>query len=306
MKPADPSLRSGLRFAVLCFLGAGLVCAQDWKSADSFRGVDLSNLTAAQKATVLKILREHDCSCGCGMKLAQCRVVDPSCSYSRGLATVIVQAVREGKSEADAVAAAAASKFAHVEEPKLLEDPVSIPTGGSPWTGPQNAPVTLVEFSDFQCPYCVAATPQLEAVLKAYPTQVRLIFKQYPLEMHSQAAFAATAAIAAHKQGKFWPMHDAMFANHDNLSRDNILALAKQNGLDMQRFQADLDSTEVQEAVTRDIQDGDRVGVSGTPTLFVDGQHYNGPIELDALKSVIDAELKHPASNAQPASANSK
>ncbi len=288
--------------AALCVFGACVVWARDWKSADALNGVDFSGLSAGQKTTVLKILREHDCSCGCGMKMAECRMIDPSCSYSRGLASVIVQAIKQGKSESDAIAAASASKYAHVQEQKLLEDPIAIPTGGSPMRGLQSAPVTLIEFSDFQCPYCVAAFPELEAVLKAYPTQVKLIFKQYPLETHSQAALAAAAAIAAQKQGKFWAMHDAMFTAHDNLSRDNLLALAQQNGMDLKRFQEDLDSVEVKEAITRDVQDGDRAGVSGTPTLFIDGQHYNGPIELVALKPVLDAELKHPAIGAQTAS----
>lgn len=289
-------------FLLLCALGAFIVYAQDWKSAEALPAVDLNGMSSAQKASVLKILREHDCSCGCGMKMAQCRMLDPSCSYSRGLAGVIVQAIKEGKSEGDALAAASASKFAHVQQPKLLEDPVPIPTGGAPFTGPQNAPITLVEFSDFQCPYCAAATPELAAVLRSYPTKVKLIFKEYPLEMHSQAAFAAAAAVAAQRQGKFWAMYDAMFAAHDDLSRDNILALAQKNGLDLKRFQADLDSVEVKEAITRDIQDGDRLGVSGTPTLFIDGQRYNGPIELESLKPVLEAELKHPPLGAQTAS----
>ncbi|MBV9303164.1 MAG: thioredoxin domain-containing protein [Acidobacteriaceae bacterium] len=284
---------------ILCCLGASLLFAQDWKSADSLPGVDLAGLSPSQKTAVLKILREQDCSCGCGMKMAQCRIVDPKCTYSRGLATVIVDAIKSGKSESDAIAAGSASHYGHVQQPRLLEDPILIPTGGSPVLGQQNAPITLVEFSDFQCPYCAAAAPELEAVLKAYPTQAKLVFKQFPLEMHSRAALAAAAAIAAQRQGKFWAMHDAMFSARDNLSRDNLISLAQKNGLDLKRFQEDLDSTEVQEAVTRDVQDGDRAGVTGTPTLFINGQHYNGPIELDTLKPVIDAELKHPAAAAQ-------
>jgi len=189
-----------------------------------------------------------------------------------------------------------------VQQPRVLEDPIAIPVGGAPSLGPQNEPITLVEFSDFQCPYCAAAAPELAAVLKAYPTQIKLIFKEYPLDTHSQAALAAAAAVAAHKQGKFWPMYDAMFAARNDLSRDNLVTLAQKNGLDLKRFQADLDSTEVKEAITRDVQDGDRAGVSGTPTLFIDGQRYNGPIELGSLKPVLDAELKHPALAGQTAS----
>jgi protein-disulfide isomerase len=293
---------SFLRLAGLCLLSACLLVAQDWKTAETLPGIDLGNLSAAQKATVLKILREHGCSCGCNMKLAECRVVDPNCSFSKGLAAAVIDAIRQGKNEADAIAAADASKWAHTTPTRLLDDPVSIPTAGAPSIGPQNAPVTLVEFSDFQCPYCIAAFPEIKAVLSAYPTQVKLVFKEYPLEIHSEAEFAAIAAIAAHKQGKFWVMHDAMFSSR-NLSRDSILALAQKNGLDMKRFEADLNSTEVRETIIRDIQDGDRAGVEGTPTIFVNGKRYNGPIVETSLKPVLEAELHHGAPASQRASA---
>ncbi len=273
---------------VLCSLSASLLMAQDWKTAVSLQGVDLGNLSPAQKATVLKILREQNCTCGCGMKLAECRVVDPPCSYSTGLAAVIVAAVKQGKSETEAIAAANASKWA----PHILDSPVSIPVSGAPSIGPQKAQITLVEFSDFQCPYCVAAFPEIKSILQAYPTQVRLIFKEFPLEIHSQADLAAAAAIAAQKQGKFWAMHDAMFAHHDDLSRKTILGLAKDNGLNMDRFESDIDSTAVRETVVRDVQDGDRAGVEGTPTIFVNGQRYNGAIDLATLKPVLDARVE--------------
>lgn len=228
-------------------------------------------------------------------------MVDPSCSYSNGLAAALVEAIQQGKSESDAIAAANASKWAHVQAPKLLDDPVKIPVAGAPVIGPQTAPITIVEFSDFQCPYCAAAVPQINALLKAYPTQLKLIFKQFPLEMHSQADLAAAAAVASQKQGKFWALHDAMFANRDDLSRQNLLLLAKQAGLDVNRFETDIDSSEVRETVVRDVQDGNRAGVEGTPTLFINGQRYNGAITLDMLKPIMDAELKHAAQVRQTA-----
>lgn len=285
--------------AALYVLGAALVCAQDWTTIEALPAVDFSGLSPAQKATALKLMRGRDCSCGCGMKVAECRVKDPNCFYSKGLASVIVASLRAGKSEKEALADAEASHFAHAPHPKLLEDPVEVPTAGAPETGPDNAPITLVEFSDFQCPYCTLATPQLQAVLKAYPTQVRLFFKQFPLDMHSQAALAAAAAVAAQRQGKFWPMHDALFASHGDLRRATILALASSVGLDMKRFEADLDSPEVRKAVARDQEDGGNVGVMSTPTLFIDGQHYNGNIRLEDLKPILEAELKHPATPAK-------
>ena len=284
------------------FVGQGLSAQQvkpdagkDWKTSESLPGVDLAGLTVAQKAKLMKLLREQGCTCGCDMKLAECRIVDPKCSYSASLAQVMLTAIKEGRSDEEAIAAAKASQFGHPPEPgKILDDPVSIPVAGSPVTGPPNAPITLVEFSDFQCPYCAVATPAIEEVLRAYPKQVKLIFKEFPLEMHPQAPLAASAALAAFKQNKFWEMHDLLFANGSHLSRTNILGFANQLGLDMKRFESDLNSTEIHETVLRDMQDGDKAGVEGTPTLFVNGQKYNGPVSVQALKVVLDAEIQHP------------
>jgi protein-disulfide isomerase len=174
----------------------------------------------------------------------------------------------------------------------LLEAPIAIPTEGSPVLGPANAAVTLIEFSDFQCPFCFSGAAKLHAVLQAFPKDVKLIFKQYPLDTHSQAAMAAAAALAAHRQGKFWPMHDIMFANRRDLSRPAILALAGKAGLEIRRFTADLDSPETKKAVMRDRQDGDKANVTGTPTVFINGQHYNGALDMEKIRPVIEAELK--------------
>jgi protein-disulfide isomerase len=279
---------------ILHILSLSAVTAACLMAQDELPGVDLSGLNAAQKATVLKLAHDQGCSCGCSMKVAECREKDPSCTYSKGLASVMADAIKRGQSEADAVKAAASSQFAHPpgESNRLLEDAVAIATQGAPVLGSKDARVTLVEFSDFQCPYCVAAVPQLHALLKAYPTQVKLIFKQFPLDNHSQAAFAATAALAAHRQGRFWQMHDALFAHHNDLSKESVFAIAKNLGLDMTRFELDLKSVAVQQNLQSDIADGERAGVQGTPTLFIDGQRFNGPISLDVLKPVLDTELK--------------
>jgi protein-disulfide isomerase len=294
---AIATLLSG--FAILVLQAAGAV---DWKTSADLPGVDMGGLSAKQKASVLDILRERGCSCGCSMKLAECRVMDPGCAYSTNLATTVIESVKAGKSKADTFAALDASKWAHLQEQKILDDAVKIPVAGAPSIGPANAKITVVEFSDFQCPYCAVAVGEINALLKAYPTQVKLIFKQFPLETHPQADLAAAAAVAAHKQGKFWPMHDAMFAHRNDLSRKNILLLAKQVGLDTGQFESDIDSTEVRETVVRDVQDGDRAHVEGTPTLFISGQRYNGQVTLAALKPIIDAEL----AGAQTARAKSK
>src|SRR5215472_7468088 len=113
---------------------ATLLLAQDWKTAATLNGVDFSGLTAAQKTHALNALRSMGCTCDCDMKVAECRVMDPNCSYSRGLASAIVDAIRQGKTEAAALEAAKASKFGHQVEHKVLDEPVSIPTQGAPET----------------------------------------------------------------------------------------------------------------------------------------------------------------------------
>lgn len=277
-----PFLRAG-SVAGLCLITASVLLAQNWKTVDSLPGVDFKGLSPQQKATVLKVMREHECSCQCGRKVAQCRVEDPACSYSTSMAATAIRTVKAGKSESEVYAAL---------DPQIFSDPVNIPVAGAPVTGPANAPITLVEFSDFQCPYCSAAVGQLKEVLKMYPTQVKLIFKQFPLEMHPQADLAAAAAVAAQKQGKFWALHDAMFAHPEELSRKGIISLAQQNGLNMSQFENDIDSTTVRETVVRDVQDGNQAGVEGTPSLFINGQHYNGPITSEALKAIISGRLQ--------------
>ena len=284
----------GTKIAACCVLAAALLLAQpDWKTVENLPGVDFSGLSPVKTRALLRLLRNHDCACGCGMKVAECRVNDSQCSWSKGLAAAMADAIRAGKDENEALEAAKASKWAHGPQPtKLLEDPVIIPTAGSPARGPADAALTLVEFSDFQCPYCLLAVAKLNAVLDAYPGKIQLIFKQFPLDMHSQAALAAAAAIAAHRQGKFWPVHDALFAHRQELSRPSILALARTAGLDMPRFVADLDSAETKKTVARDMEDGDRAGVEGTPSVFINGRKYNGALDLPAIRTVIDEELK--------------
>jgi protein-disulfide isomerase len=283
---------STARGTLLCLSAAVLLFAQDWQNAQDLPSVDFTGLTPAQKTLALKILRSKGCPCGCDMKMAECRSKDPGCSYSKTLSNIVANTVKKGGDADSVLAALDASPLMHPKVPKLLEDPVTIPVDGAPVMGPANAKVTLVEFSDFQCPYCAEAVIKLNAVLKAYPNDVRLIFKQYPLDIHSQAALAAAAALAAHRQGKFWQLHDAMFSDRTHLTRPVILAMAGKAGLDVKRFQQDWDSAAVKQALTKDQADGDKIGVDSTPSIYIDGQKYNGGLALDAIRPVIEKEIK--------------
>ena len=238
-----------LRIAVLSLLAAVALMAQEpspdaWKTSETLGNIDLSALTPVQKKAVLKILREESCTCQCGMKAAECIIKDPNCSYSRGLAKIAIEGVKEGKSLMEISKEMDASPKAH--RPKLLEDPVKIPVAGAPVRGPEDARITLVEFSDFECPYCSAAEKQVDLVMAAYPKDIKLIYKQFPLSMHPHAEMAAEASLAARDQGKFWEMYEILFKNYRRLSSESILAMAKEIGLDMDKFKADLVFRQVQ------------------------------------------------------------
>ena len=261
-----------------------------WQTAEALPGVDFLDLSAAQRTAVLKVLREQDCSCQCGMKVAECRMKDPDCYYSKTLAKIAIDGMRTGKSMDEIKKLLAAGPI--YKRPKLLEDPVEIATAGAPVRGPADARLTLVEFSDFECPYCSKAVQDVRVIMKAYPGKIRLIYKQFPLSMHPHAQLAATASLAAQAQGKFWEMHDELFAHSRQLNRQNILVWAKQIGLDVDKFSSDLDSAKFAKTIQRDVSDGEAAGVMGTPAFFINGKHYNGPLELAAVKPILDAELK--------------
>lgn len=285
-------MRLSMAQALFCLTAATAQTGPaDWQTATVLPNVDLTGLSPARKQAALKALRGQGCVCSCGMQVAECRMKDPGCGDSRGVAEIIVKAIREGKNPQQAVADSELVRRKSAS-PTLLEAAVPLPIEGAPTKGPSAARITLVEFSDFECPYCSAAAAKVETILKAYPTDARLVYKQYPLSTHPHARMAAEASLAAHAQNKFWPMHDKLFANSRRLSEAMVLTAAKEIGLDLTRFQNDLNSAKIKQTVEKDIADGNKAEVSGTPTLFINGKRYNGPLEMVVLKPILDAELQ--------------
>ncbi len=282
-------------FVFVCLLACSAP-GQDWKSAKELPGTDLSGLSPDKKLAALKVLREESCNCGCNMKIAECRFKDPQCSYSRSLTLEVVKGFKAGKSLDQVRGLVEEMAKQAPAQRKVLEDPVPISIEGDPFRGAPDAKVTIVEFSDFQCPYCAIAAPKVLALVDTYPKDVKVVFKQFPLDMHRQAHLAAEASLAAHAQGKFWLMHDRLFANFRQLSRDNILRWAAESGLDVPRFTQDLDSGKYRARVDKEMREGMDAGVMGTPTFFIDGKRYNGAMESDAVKPFIEAEL-HPGAS---------
>lgn len=157
-----------------------------------------------------------------------------------------------------------------------------------PFIGPETAGVTIVEFGDFQCPACAALVPIIKQVKEENP-DVKFVYRQFPLtQVHEFAQLAAEASLAAHAQGKFWEYHDVLFANQSQLARSDLGAHANTLGLDLDRFNRELDEGMYRDAVQKSITDGNIVGVQGTPSLYINNVPYLGQNSVAAIQAAID------------------
>jgi predicted DsbA family dithiol-disulfide isomerase len=176
---------------------------------------------------------------------------------------------------------------------RILLDPprLDVADGGAPSKGPKGAPVTMIEFSDFQCPYCGRSAPIVKRLEEAYGDKLRLVFRNYPLSIHPQAPKAAEAAACARDQDKFWEMHDRLFAHQDKLQVADIKAAAAEIGLDPKAFEECLDSGRHEDLWKADQKEADGYGVSATPWFFVNGRAMSGAQPYENFAQVIDDEL---------------
>lgn len=165
-----------------------------------------------------------------------------------------------------------------------------VPTDGRPQWGPDDALVTIVEFSDFQCPFCKRVNAALEDVKKNYPQDVRIVFRQRPLAMHPQARTGAKAALAAHRQGKFWEMHDKLFSDTSSMSESDVKAHAAAIGLDVAMFELDLAGADVEQMVKDDEALANKLRSGGTPSFFVNGRFLSGAVPYESFQALIEEE----------------
>jgi protein-disulfide isomerase len=160
-----------------------------------------------------------------------------------------------------------------------------------PTKGPATAPVEMIEFSDFQCPFCERAFPTLARVLNDYGDKIHFVYRHFPLNGHPQARPAAEAAACAAEQGKFWPYHDRLFGDQSKLGDADLKKSAAALGMDAAQFNACVDSRKYKDEVDADIRAGEEVGVNGTPAFFINGRELTGAQPYEAFKSIIDDEL---------------
>lgn len=182
-------------------------------------------------------------------------------------------------------------KMAEANRPLTLPQQSLIADGNRPSFGPLDAKVIVVEFSDFQCPFCLTTANTVHEIRLKFEHQVRFVFRQFPLNFHVQAHLAAEAALAAHAQGKFWELHDLLFAHQKALERKNIEAYAASVGLNMDVFRKSLDENSFNSAVAEDIDIGNQVHVQGTPTMFINGKRVTNPSDTAAVLNAIHEAL---------------
>jgi protein-disulfide isomerase len=177
-------------------------------------------------------------------------------------------------------------------KPLTAEKIAKIAAGDAPAFGPTDAKVTIVEFSDFQCPFCSRAATAAHQVKEKYSDKVRFVFRQFPLSFHQNAHVAAEASLAANAQGKFWEFHDKLFANQNALDRESLEKFAKEAGLNVDTFKKALDAKTYAATVDAELKLGEEVAVEGTPTMFLNGARVANPTDFAAISKQIDDALK--------------
>jgi protein-disulfide isomerase len=253
-------------------------------------GIDASSLTTREKQVWSEQVSELLTPCpAVAVSLVQCIKEKRACAACVPAAEFVLRQVRQGKVRSQ-VEAAYRARFAP-EAKKEIE------IGDSPAKGPPNAPVVIVEFADFECPACAAAMPLLDKLYEAHPNKLRVVFKNFPLSTHPNAEIAARAAVAAHRQGKFWEMHDRMFEAGAPLDRPRLERIARDLGLDVKKFVAALESEEVVDRVALDRKQGDHLEISGTPTLFINGRRYEPSVS--EIEEWVALELRLTSKHAQ-------
>jgi len=183
-------------------------------------------------------------------------------------------------------------KMEEASRPLSAEVVAALARGKAPSFGPENAKVTVIEFADFQCPYCAKAAEVVEQVREKYQDRVHFVFRQFPLSMHENARGAAEAALAANAQGNFWKFHDKLFQNQGKLTREGLEGLAKEVGLNLPKFKKALDEKTYAADVDSDVKLGDSALVQGTPTLIINGVRVPNPTSFEDVSAQIESALK--------------
>lgn len=245
-------------------------------------GLDLSKLDDFERKVFFRVANKEASACGKGHSLMVSVKTDRACRKSVYALRYVARLVDMGYTDSE-IAEQLKKRF-QTGEPKKI-DLTDVPVKGNP-----SAPVTIVEFADYECPHCKRAQPVLRQAVEEFP-EVKVYFKHYPLGQHTNARLAAEAAVAAHRQGKFWAFNDKVWAASDSLTPAALEQFAKEIGLDVARWRKDLESNEIKDRVTKEKAEGGTLGIESTPTIYINGRVFSDSRDIESLRDWISEEL---------------
>ena len=275
-----------LVFAATALLITSVLAQDDPFPWDQVVGVDVASLDDDTKAAVEELTAEIPNYHGCRGSVAFCISKDEPDPTARRLAGFLARRVAAGETrEQIEERIVNRRRSAH---PRVTAE---IDTIDAPCIGTDTPLVTIVEFADFECPYCRIASPALEQLVRARSEEVRYCFKHFPIRTHERGVPSSIAALAAHRQQRFWEMHDALYASAPQLEDGDLDRCAQQVGLDLERYQRDIADEALLEEAMADKFEGQELGVDRTPTIFINGKQYFGELSEVELVDRIDEEL---------------
>jgi thiol-disulfide isomerase/thioredoxin len=246
-------------------------------------GVDIGKLDDFGRKVFFRVVNREPSACGKGHSLLFSAKHDTACRASFYAVRYVAHLVDSGFTD---------SEIGEKVEKRFHSDRhLRIDVAVAPSKGSATARVTVIEFVDYECPHCRHAQALMRKMIEEYPNDVKVYFKHYPLSSHPNARLAAEAAVAAHKQGKFWPYSEKIWENSENLTSAVLEKLAKEVGLDVARWNADRESEAVKAEVQDDKSEGNDLGILATPSIYINGRKYDDPLEINSFKDWVDEEL---------------
>ncbi len=272
--------------------------ASDFSKSD----LDCSGLSEEQQKKVMYLLNNFNCTCGCTKgSWANCIKTDKKCPFNRKMGARVVRLIKAGKSNDYIMGLFDGFKIGSDRRNKKKDDPNKIypvTTMNAPSRGPEGAPITMIEYTDYQCPYCKKVQPTINALLESYPDKIRYYTMNNPLSFHKRALAAAMTARAAGRQGKFWEMHHLLFENTKALNDEDLVNYAEKLELDLEKFNKDRNDEKLKGVILKEQAQAVKNRATGTPAFFINGKKLSGAKPLDAFKKAIEDALKPKAKGA--------
>ena len=246
-------------------------------------GIDLGKLDDFERKVFFRVVNRESSACGKGHSLLHSAKHDTGCRASFYAVRYVAHLVDSGFTDSE-IGEKLEKRFRSPRAPRI---DVSL----APVKGNASGRITVIEFVDYECPHCKHAQALMRQVVEEYPKDIKMYFKHFPLSSHANARLAAEGAVAAHKQGKFWPFNEKVWANSENLTPAVLEKAAKEVGLDVARWRADIESDAVKGQVQADKSEGNDLGILATPSIYINGRKYEDPLEIASFKDWIDEEL---------------